>query len=79
MMQQTKSKFLEDTDSKGKERVLTQHEKRVKSKYIKKIMKERLNIDCLRMLCDDSPDEDLDNSRLGYKKSAANLQIGSGN
>ena len=33
-------------------------QKRHKSKQIKKILKERLNIDCLRMLGEESPDED---------------------
>ena len=33
-------------------------EKKAKRKKIKKILKERLNIDCLRMLCDMSGDED---------------------
>ena len=39
---------------------LTKKEKKAKSKKIKKILKDRLNIDCLRMLCDMSGDEDND-------------------
>lgn len=35
-------------------------QKKQKAKQIKKILKERLNIDCLRMLCEDSPDESSD-------------------
>ena len=37
---------------------LTKKEKKAKSKKIKKILKDRLNIDCLRMLCDMSGDEE---------------------
>lgn len=37
---------------------MSKKQKRQKSKQIKKILKERLNIDCLRMLCDDSGDEE---------------------
>ena len=34
----------------NKSPMLTKKEKRAKSKHIKKILKKRLNIDCLRML-----------------------------
>ena len=39
-------------------------EKKAKRKKIKKILKERLNIDCLRMLCDMSGDEEQDGNTL---------------
>ena len=37
-------------------------QKRHKSKQIKKILKERLNIDCLRMLCPDEDNEEAENA-----------------
>ena len=44
--------------------------KRHKAKQIKKILKERLNIDCLRMLCEDGPDEDTSPGGTVSKKPA---------
>ena len=41
---------------------MIENEKKAKSKKIKKILKERLNIDCLRMLCDMSGDEENEDS-----------------
>lgn len=40
-----------------KEQQMTKSEKQKKSKRLKKILKDRLNIDCLRMLCEESPDD----------------------
>ena len=41
---------------------MIENETKAKSKKIKKILKERLNIDCLRMLCDLSDDEENEDS-----------------
>ena len=43
------------------------NQKRHKSKQIKKILKERLNIDCLRMLCPDENNDDIND--LGRRDS----------
>ena len=45
--------------SEEKQKNMSQMQKRHKSKQIKKILKERLNIDCLRMLCPDETEADL--------------------
>jgi len=50
---------LIETTSPLKEKLESKREKRKKSKMIKKILKERLNIDCLRMLCEESSDDDI--------------------
>ena len=68
--------FKDSNKNVNKDRVLTKEEKRLKSKHIKKILKERLNIDCLRMLCEESHEEDNgDTGRLKTKKSSARLQL----
>lgn len=54
-----------------KQQQFTPNSKRTRSKYIKKILKERLNIDCLGML-----DEDSDGEEKTPVKSASNLQLG---
>lgn len=57
---------------------MTDHEKRAKSKQIKKVLKERLNIVDLRMLCDHNNADD-DDSFPSAKKSVNNLIETGGN
>ncbi len=52
---------------------MSRSEKRRKSKQIKKILKERLNIDCLRMLCEESSDEEIQTKKNGFNQSSQNL------
>ena len=55
----TQQQMRETTSSKFEEKHKSAshiNQKRHKSKQIKKILKERLNIDCLRMLCPDEED-----------------------
>ena len=51
-----------------------QREKRHKSKQIKKILKERLNIDCLRMLGEEHPDTYVE-ANLVAEKSGSNQKM----
>lgn len=57
---------------------MTEQEKKAKSKQIKKVLKERLNIVDLRMLCDHSTEDD-DSGYPSGKKSANNLHEKDGN
>lgn len=45
-------------------RARIQREKRHRSKQIKKILKERLNIDCLRMLGEEHPDMNIEANQM---------------
>lgn len=49
-----------DDNMIDKDKRQSNSKKRHKSKHIKKILKERLNIDCLRMLCEVDGPEDQD-------------------
>jgi hypothetical protein len=55
-----------ETTSPLKDKIMSRSEKRRKSKQIKKILKERLNIDCLRMLCEESSDEEMQTKKNGF-------------
>ena len=69
-MSELKSTGTIPSISPYKEKILTRKEKRAKSKHLKKILKDRLNIDCLRMLGEESSDEDDDKKN---RKSAKML------
>jgi len=47
-----------NSNSRRPDKKLSKRQKRLKARQIKKILKERLNINCLRMLAEDSHEDD---------------------